>query len=170
MTSPEDPDAGAGARGDDVYQPVGSDAPNRPSGPLDPENMLDAEPAEGPEEPGFSPPDRPSVVTRRGTTTEEQREGRPLDDRLAEERPDVTPMEGDDVGDLPGGEGEPLDEESGATPAGRLAVPDPLVPGGVTARDTGPDDEPAAEEAAVHRDTAIDGGEGGGGETAPSAD
>ncbi|MFJ7069609.1 hypothetical protein [Streptomyces sp. NPDC101115] len=63
MTSPEDPDAGAGARGDDVYQPVGSDAPNRPSGPLDPENMLDAEPAEGPEEPGFSPPDRPSVVT-----------------------------------------------------------------------------------------------------------
>ncbi|MFD0368147.1 hypothetical protein [Streptomyces sp. NPDC059071] len=158
MTSPERPAADTDGRGDDVYQPTGSDARNRPSDPLDPENMLDPEPGESPEEPGFSPPDRPSVVTRRGPTTDDQREGTRLDDRLAEERPDVTPAEGDDVGDLPGGEGEPLDEESGATPAGRLVVPDPLVPGGVTARDTGPDDEIAAEEAAVHRDTGIDGG------------
>ncbi|WMX48329.1 hypothetical protein RGF97_30940 [Streptomyces roseicoloratus] len=160
MTAQNDPAAEQDARGDDVYQPTGSDAPNRPSGPLDPENMLGDETADSPEEPGFSPPDRPGAVTRRGTTTAEQREGAPLDDRLAEEEPDVTAVEGDAVGDLPGGEGEPLDRESGATPAGRLVAPDPRVPGGVTARDTGPEDEVPAEEAAMHRDTAVDGADG----------
>ncbi|MFF5970400.1 DUF5709 domain-containing protein [Streptomyces sp. NPDC012769] len=155
----QDPAAGADTRGDDVYQPTGSDAPNRPSGPYDPENALDADTTEAVEEPGYSPPDRPHAVTRHGTTQREQREGAPLADRLAEERPDVAPARGDDVGDLPDGDGEPLDEEAGATRAGRLTRPDAPGSGGVAAEDVGLDDGTgSAEEAAVHRDTAIDGG------------
>jgi len=152
-------DAYGDAYGDDVYQPAGSDAANQPSDPLDPENMLDVRPTEEPEEPGFSPPGRPTAVTRRRPTAGERQEGTPLDERLAEEQPDVSPVPGDDIGDLPEGEGEPLDEESGAVRAGRLVSPDPSVPGGVAAQDVGIDDGAAsAEEAAVHRETAIDGG------------
>ncbi|XIE77456.1 DUF5709 domain-containing protein [Streptomyces sp. SBR177] len=165
MTSAEDPSTTTDARGDDVYQPTGSDAANRPSGPVDPENALATEPtdpAAAPEEPGYSPPDRPVAVTRHGTTAGEQRAGAPLDARLAEERPDVTPEQDDGVGDLPGGDGEPLDAESGAARAGRLVPADPPVPGGVAARDVGPDNAAAtAEEAAMHRDTAVDGGNAG---------
>ncbi|GAA3905415.1 DUF5709 domain-containing protein [Streptomyces gulbargensis] len=154
----EDFSAAQDARGDDVYQPEGSDAPNRPSGPLDPENELGTRPTESLEGPGWSPPERPRAVTAYGTTPREQREGAPLDDRLAEELPDIQPGDGDELGDLPDGEGEPLDQEAGATRAGRLAAPDSAVPGGVTARDVGPDDGIAtAEEAAVHRDTDVDG-------------
>ena len=149
---------GEGARGDDVYQPGGSDSQNRPSGPLDPENALDADPSEAFEDPGWSPAEWPRAVDRHGTTLSEQREGASLEARLAEERPDVAPVEGGGVGDLADGEGEPLDLEAGATRAGRLALPDTPVPGGVTARDVGPDDGiAAAEEAAVHRDTEVDG-------------
>ncbi|MFI8256466.1 hypothetical protein [Streptomyces filamentosus] len=158
MTSPEEAAAETDARGDDVYQPTGSDASNRPGDPLDPENALETGTTGNTEEPGYSPPDRPTAVTRTGTTAGEQREGASLDERLAEERPDVAPEPGDGIGDLPGGEGEPLDEESGAAPAGRLVRADPAVPGGVAARDAGPEDTRAAEEAAVHRDTAVDGG------------
>ncbi|MFE1382438.1 DUF5709 domain-containing protein [Streptomyces sp. NPDC058740] len=146
------------ARGDDVYQPEGSDAQNRPSGPLDPENALDTDPTEALDEPGYSPPERPRGVQRHGTTLREQREGAPLDERLAEEQPEATPEEGDEVGDLPDGEGEPLDREAGATRAGRLTQADAPNPGRISARDVGPDDGTApAEEAAVHRDTGIDG-------------
>ncbi|WP_370416354.1 DUF5709 domain-containing protein [Streptomyces fradiae] len=148
-----------GPRGDDVYQPAGSDASNRPSDPFDPENALEVEPTEAPEEPGYSPPDRPVAVTRSGTTAGEQRAGASLDERLAKERPDVTPDDANGIGDLPGGEGEPLDAESGAVRAGRIVAADPSVPGRVAARDVGPDDgAAAAEEAAMHRDMAVDGG------------
>lgn len=147
-----------GARGDDVYQPEGSDTQNRPNGALDPENALDTDPTEAVEEPGYSPPEHPRGVQRHGTTVREQREGAPLDERLAEEQPDVVPEEGDDVGDLPGGEGEPVDKEAGATRAGRLTSAEPPNPGRISARDVGLDDGTApAEEAAVHRDTGIDG-------------
>lgn len=154
----EDAAAAADARGDDVYQPTGSDTSNRPSGPLDPENTVDTDPTEDLEDPGYSPPDRPRAVNRYGTTANEQREGAPLDERLAEELPDVAPVEGDQLGDLADGEGEPLDEEAGATRAGRLVRPDSPGAGGVAATDVGIDDGTApAEEAAVHRDTGIDG-------------
>ncbi|MEU8539889.1 DUF5709 domain-containing protein [Streptomyces sp. NPDC048717] len=147
----------AEAFGDDVYQPAGSDSANRPSGPYDPGNALDTDPTEDLAEPGYSPPERPRGVARHGTTAREQRERASLDDRLAEERPD-DPGDawlGDGMGDLPGGEGEPLDEESGARRAGRLAW---RSDDGVSAVDVGTDDGTApAEEAAMHRDTGIDG-------------
>jgi hypothetical protein len=155
----------ADARGDDVYQPAGSDSANRPSGPYDPDNALDTDPTEDLAEPGYSPPERPRGVAHHGTTAREQYERASLDDRLAEERPDdpsgTDALLGDDVGDLPGGEGEPLDEETGARRAGRLAW---RSDDGVTAVDVGRDDGTApAEEAAMHRDTGIDGLRGGDG-------
>ncbi|MFD3533655.1 DUF5709 domain-containing protein [Streptomyces sp. NPDC058664] len=151
------------ARGDDVYQPTHSDVSNRPSGDLDPDNAIVTDPLEDMSVPGYSPPERPRGVTRHGTTQREQREGESLDERLAQETPDEPAPEGDGIGDLPGGAGEPVDEQAGATRAGRLAPVDTL-PGRIdraVARDVGLDDGAApAEEAAMHVDTAADETEG----------
>ncbi|MET9537388.1 DUF5709 domain-containing protein [Streptomyces sp. NPDC006553] len=151
------------ARGDDVYQPAPSDAAD-PAGDLDPDNALMTDPIDDMAVPGYSPPERPRGVTRHGTTQREQQEGESLDERLAQEIPDAPeePPPGDDgIGDLPGGAGEPVDEQAGATRAGRLAPVD-TPPGRddhAVARDVGPDDGAApAEEAAVHVDTAVDAG------------
>ncbi|MCP3801593.1 hypothetical protein NLX83_20235 [Allokutzneria sp. A3M-2-11 16] len=46
-----------------------------------------------PLEEGMEPPEHWSGVDQHGTTPNEQREGEPLDERLAEERPDVEPDE-----------------------------------------------------------------------------
>ncbi|MFF9063916.1 DUF5709 domain-containing protein [Streptomyces sp. NPDC014891] len=152
------------ARGDDVYQPFeGAD----PSGDLDPDNALMTDPIDDMAVPGYSPPERPRGATRYGTTQREQREGESLDERLAQEVPDLadgTLPEGDGIGDLPGGEGEPVDEQAGATRAGRLTAVD--TPSGsldrAVARDVGLDDGTApAEEAAMHVDTALDEAEEG---------
>ncbi|MEU3690880.1 DUF5709 domain-containing protein [Streptomyces narbonensis] len=149
------------ARGDDVYQPTRSDTADRPTDAPDPDNSLLTDPLDDPSESGYSPPERPRGVTRHGTTQREQREGEPLDERLAQEVPEAPeqPPPGDGIGDLPGGDGEPLDEQAGATRAGRLA-PVRSRPGHVdhaVARDVGPDDGAApAEEAAMHVDTAAD--------------
>ncbi|MFH9954212.1 DUF5709 domain-containing protein [Streptomyces roseolus] len=155
-----DPDE---SRGDDVYQPTHSDSDNRPSDPLDPDNALATDPTDDLSAPGYSPPDRPRGVTRHGTTQREQREGESLDERLRQEEPESPPPTGDGIGDLPGGEGEPVDEEAGATRAGRLA-PEAAWSGHVdraVARDVGPDDGTAsAEEAAMHVDTAVNGADG----------
>jgi hypothetical protein len=51
------------------------------------EDSLQQDPLEA----GMDPPDEPTAVDRYGTTAQEQRTPRPLDDRLAEERPDVDP-------------------------------------------------------------------------------
>ncbi|MFF5503498.1 DUF5709 domain-containing protein [Streptomyces roseolus] len=151
------------SRGDDVYQPTHSDSDNRPSDPLDPDNALATDPTEDLTAPGYSPPDRPRGVNRYGTTQREQREGESLDERLRQEEPEVPPPPGDGIGDLPGGEGEPLDQEAGATRAGRLA-PEAAGSGRIdraVARDVGPDDGTApAEEAAMHVDTAVNGADG----------
>ncbi|MFD3663736.1 DUF5709 domain-containing protein [Streptomyces sp. NPDC058659] len=150
------------ARGDDVYQPTRSDTADHPSDNLDPDNSLMTDPLDDMAVPGYSPPERPRGVTRHGTTQREQQEGEPLDERLAQELPDAPeqPPPGDDgIGDLPGGDGEPVDEQAGATRAGRLAPVD-APPGHhdhAVARDVGPDDGAApAEEAAMHVDTAVD--------------
>ncbi|MFF4173331.1 DUF5709 domain-containing protein [Streptomyces sp. NPDC001744] len=147
------------ARGDDVYQPTHSDVDNPPTDELDPENAILTDPLEDMSGPGYSPPERPRGVNRFGTTQREQREGEPLDDRLAQEVPDAQPPAGDSIGDLPGGTGEPVDEQAGATRAGRLTpVETPRETGNRTvARDVGPDDWAApAEEAAMHVDTGAD--------------
>ncbi|MFE6063835.1 DUF5709 domain-containing protein [Streptomyces sp. NPDC056431] len=150
------------ARGDDVYQPTPSDDAG-PSGDLDPDNALMTDPIDDMTVPGYSPPERPRGVTRHGTTQREQQEGQSLDERLAQEMPDSPdePPEDDGIGDLSGGDGEPVDEQAGATRAGRLAPVD-TPPGRddhAVARDVGLDDGTApAEEAAMHVDTAVDEG------------
>ncbi|MFE5942039.1 DUF5709 domain-containing protein [Streptomyces sp. NPDC056480] len=149
------------ARGDDVYQPAPSDAAGH-SADLDPDNALMTDAIDDLAVPGYSPPERPRGVTRHGTTQREQQEGESLDERLAQEMPDAPgepPPEDDGIGDLPGGAGEPVDEQAGATRAGRLAPVD-TPPGRddhAVARDVGLDDGSApAEEAAMHVDTAVD--------------
>ena len=141
--------------GDEVYQPEGPDD-REDEGILDPEDTLNDRGAD-PYEEGWSPPERPLGVEHQGTTAGEQREGESLDQRLAEERRDPALEEpgGDDgVGDLAGGEGEPLDDEVGADRAGRLVAPDEGAheEKDLLADDVGIDGGAAsAEEAAVHR-------------------
>ncbi|MEV4944953.1 DUF5709 domain-containing protein [Streptomyces sp. NPDC053755] len=150
-------------RGDDVYQPTHSDVANRPTDDLDLENAIGADELDVMLDQGYAPPDRPHAVTRHGTTGREQSEGQSLDARLAQELPETEPPPGDGIGDLVDGEGEPVDRESGATRAGRLVPVDEPAPGrtvGVLARDVGIDGgAAAAEEAAMHVELAIEGGE-----------
>ncbi|UYQ60271.1 DUF5709 domain-containing protein [Streptomyces peucetius] len=142
------------ARGDDVYQPEGSDAQNRPNDDLDMENVIGERGLDDMMVEGYSPPERPLGVGKYGTTGEEQQEGESLDQRLAQERPDVEAARGDGIGDLEGGAGEPVDEEAGGPRAGRLTPaedPAPRRPSDTVARDVGIDGGAAsAEEAAMH--------------------
>lgn len=61
---------------------------------------------------GYSPPDHEPAHLRRGTTREEQRRGETLDERLAEEEPDVDPYADDN------------DYGTADPRAGRLVAPD----------------------------------------------
>ncbi|TXS49915.1 DUF5709 domain-containing protein [Streptomyces sp. t39] len=162
----DDTTAAEEGRGDDVYQPGHSDADNRPSGELDPENVIGERSLDDVMEEGYSPPERPLGVSRHGTTGAEAREGETLDGRLAQETPDVAPPEGDGIGDLAGGAGEPAGEIAGGARAGRLAPADdpaPRRPAGTVARDVGIDGGAAsAEEAAVHIEEPPDGDDGAG--------
>jgi hypothetical protein len=141
-------------QGDEVYQPVHSDAQNRPSDDLDMENVIGERGLDDMMEEGYSPPERPLGVSKYGTTGEEQQAGESLDQRLAQERPDVEEPRGDGIGDLEDGAGEPVDQEAGGPRAGRLTAADdpaPRRPSDVVARDVGIDGgAAAAEEAAVH--------------------
>ncbi|MGW1888160.1 DUF5709 domain-containing protein [Streptomyces sp. NPDC001970] len=140
------------ARGDDVYQPVHSDAKNPPVDDLDLENVLDEKDLDDILDEGYSPPERPLAVERFGTTGEEQMQGAPLEQRLAQEVPDVEPPEGDGIGDLPC-DGEPVDKEAGEARTGRL-LPEVDAMGreiDLVAHDVGIDGGAAsAEEAAMH--------------------
>jgi hypothetical protein len=142
------------ARGDDVYQPTNDDTGNPPDDAFDPENVLDERSLDDTMEEGYSPPERPLAVEDFGTTQEEQESGESLDDQLAREVPDVAVPAGDDTGDLPGGTGEPVDDQAGAARTGRLVASEP-GPGSAAAdleaEDVGIDGGAAsAEEAAVH--------------------
>lgn len=138
------------ARGDDVYQPQPEAEPseNQPDmqdslGEPDADDMLDQ---------GHSPVERPYASDRYATTGEEQREGESLEGRLARELPDLAPQDGDGIGDLAEGDGEPVDPQAGGVRAGRLA-PATASPheNDVLAHDVGIDAGGAsAEEAAVH--------------------
>ncbi|MEV7502497.1 DUF5709 domain-containing protein [Streptomyces sp. NPDC093018] len=135
--------------GDDAYQPTGTDEEQADAAPVDPEDAVGERSYDDMLDEGYSPPERPLGVTRYGTTAAEQRAGESLDQRLRQEVPDPDEPAGDGIGDLPGGEGEPLDPEAGEFRAGRLA---PRDPGADTfAEDVGIDGGAAgAEEAAVH--------------------
>jgi len=131
---------------------------NDTNGTIDPENYDAAEDldqllaedsqtgGDDPLETGYSPPERPLGM----------REELTLDERLAEEVPEPDLDENDDgVGDLPGGTGEPLDDQVGGPRSGRLLAPDEGAhaarDGEAVAEDVGIDGGAAsAEEAAVH--------------------
>ncbi|WP_406143861.1 DUF5709 domain-containing protein [Streptomyces sp. NBC_01012] len=141
-------------RGDDVYQPEGSDADNRPDDGLDPENVIDEPDLDDMLDTGYSPPEKPLGVSKYGTTGEEQREGESLDRRLAQEVPEDDPLPADRAADGPEDNG-PEEDDAGDERAGRVAVTDE-EPGAernnrVLGRDVGIDGGAAsAEEAAVH--------------------
>ncbi|AOR30218.1 hypothetical protein BFF78_03305 [Streptomyces fodineus] len=140
---------------DDAYQPTGTNEEQEDAGPLDLQDAVDERTYDDVLDEGYSPPERPLATTRHGTTAAEQHAGETLDERLGQETPDVTAPSGDGIGDLPGGEGEPLDPEVGETRAGRLVAPDegahPDTVKEEVARDVGIDGGAAgAEEAAVH--------------------
>lgn len=140
---------------DDVYQPTGSNEEQEDAAPLDLQDALDERDYDEILDEGYSPPEKPLGVTKPGTTAEEQHRGESLEERLDQEVPDVGVPDGDDVGDLPGGEGEPMDTEVGADRAGRLVAPDegahPDRTKDLIAHDMGIDGGAAgAEEAAVH--------------------
>jgi hypothetical protein len=139
----------------DAYQPTGGNEEQADAAPLDLQDAVDERTYDDILDEGYSPPERPLGVSRTGTTAAEQHEGESLDERLRQEVPDVTVPPGDGVGDLPGGEGEPVDPEAGADRAGRLVAPDegahPDTTKELVAEDEGIDGGAAgAEEAAVH--------------------
>jgi hypothetical protein len=70
--------------GDAVYEGGVEDADDP-----DPAEQLTGEDLEEPYDTGYSPPERPPAATRYGTTDLEQAEGESLDQRLAEEEPDI---------------------------------------------------------------------------------
>ncbi|MFJ9539636.1 DUF5709 domain-containing protein [Streptomyces sp. NPDC101225] len=140
---------------DDAYQPTGTNEEQADAAPLDLEDALDERGYDDVLDEGYSPPEKPLGVTRYGITAAEQHDGEPLDVRLAQEVPDVAPPPGDGIGDLPRGEGEPVDPQAGTERAGRLVAPDEGAHPGTTseavASDVGIDAGAAgAEEAAVH--------------------
>ncbi|MFR9787283.1 DUF5709 domain-containing protein [Streptomyces sp. MB22_4] len=141
--------------GDDAYQPTGTNEEQADAAPLDPEDAVGERSYDDMLDESYSPPERPLGVTKHGTTAAEQREGETLDERLRQEVPEAGGPVGDDIGDLPGGEGEPLDPEAGDVRAGRLVAPDEGAHADTTkeevAEDVGIDGGAAgAEEAAVH--------------------
>ncbi|MEU1011302.1 DUF5709 domain-containing protein [Streptomyces sp. NPDC005890] len=140
---------------DDAYQPTGTNEEQEDAGPLDLQDAVGERTYDDILDEGYSPPERPLGVTRYGTTAAEQQAGETLDERLGQEVPDVTAPPGDGVGDLPGGEGEPVDPEAGESRAARLVAPDEGAHTDTTkeqvARDVGIDGGAAgAEEAAMH--------------------
>ncbi|MFD8393195.1 DUF5709 domain-containing protein [Streptomyces sp. NPDC059680] len=150
-----DPQSEQTPMADDAYQPTGTNEEQADAGPLDLQDAVDERTYDDVLDEGYSPPERPLAVTKKGTTAAEQRAGETLDERLGQEVADVSAPPGDDIGDLPGGEGEPLDPEAGGSRAGRLVAPDegahPDTSKEEVARDVGVDGGAAgAEEAAVH--------------------
>ncbi|MFJ7329886.1 DUF5709 domain-containing protein [Streptomyces cyaneofuscatus] len=149
------------ARGDDVYQPQADDGQDPPNDDLDLENTLGERDLDDQMEEGYSPPERPLGVNKFGTTGEEEREGESLDQRLAQEVPDVEPPDGDGIGDVAEGDGEPQERIDGDARAGRLTAADDATGRNtdVFAEDVGIDGGAAsAEEAAVHVADDADGG------------
>lgn len=94
--------------GDSVYEGGVEDAEDMdPAENLTGDGTLESLDAD--QETGYDPPDREPKNTRWGTTLEEEREGEPLDMRLAEEEPDISIDDPD---------------ESVEPRAGRLVAPD----------------------------------------------
>ncbi|WBO67864.1 MULTISPECIES: DUF5709 domain-containing protein [Streptomyces] len=139
--------------GDDVYQPDSSEI-REDSGLLDVEDTLESDGVDDPLDRGWSPPERPWAVEHTGVTAAERQAGETLDQRLAEEQPDLVVPDGDDIGDRDI-DGELLDNEVGNLRSGRLVAPDEGAheddEAALVATDVGIDGAAAsAEEAAMH--------------------
>ncbi|MGC9536019.1 DUF5709 domain-containing protein [Streptomyces sp. UG1] len=140
--------------GDDVYQPDASDQ-REDTGLLDAEDTLENDGVDDPLDRGWSPPERPWAVEHTGVTAAERHQGETLDQRLAEELPDLAAPDSDGLGDTDGTDGELLDNEVGAMRSGRLVAPDEGAhedeESALVATDVGIDGAAAsAEEAAMH--------------------
>ena len=120
---------------------------------LQPEDTLDDRGVDDVLDEGISPPERPRGVTAKGVTPREEIEGETIDERLAQEEPDVfEEVEQERDADILDG---PVTGEVGEQRAGRLVAPDQGlgedVDAGMVAEDEGIDGAGAsAEEAAVH--------------------
>ncbi|MGW5197399.1 DUF5709 domain-containing protein [Streptomyces spiralis] len=141
--------------GDDVYQPDEDSEIKEDTGVLDSEDTLVYDGVDDPLDRGWSPPERPWAVEHTGVTAAERQLGETLDQRLAEELPDLAAPDGDDIGDCEGADGEVLDNEVGAARSGRLVAPDEGAhedeESALVAMDVGIDGAAAsAEEAAMH--------------------
>ncbi|MEW2303207.1 DUF5709 domain-containing protein [Streptomyces sp. NPDC006655] len=142
------------AMGDEVYQPDGSEVQDD-AGLLDAADTLDYRAGEEALDEGYSPPERPWAVEHTGVTAAEGRRGETLDERLAEEVPDLGVPEGDGIGDAWDTDGELVDDEVGDYRAGRLLAPDEgtheVTESDLFASDRGLDGAGAsAEETAMH--------------------
>ena len=114
---------------------------------LQPEDTLDDRGVDDLLDEGYSPPEKWSAGEGFGTTADEALQGESLDQRIAQEEPDVDPYAED--GENVGG------PEVGVTRSGRLVAPDEGAHGDdedeLVAEDVGFDGAAAsAEEAAVH--------------------
>ena len=130
--------------GDQVYNEAPENTPQWDN----PDSLVEEDPRADPLDTGYSPPDREPVATRFGTTAQEEAQGESLDQRLAQEVPDVS-ADDDPFDDPDADDGVP------DVRAGRLIAPDEGVhedaESDEVAFDAGIDGGGAsAEEAAVH--------------------
>jgi Family of unknown function (DUF5709) len=130
---------------------------------LDASDTLDGDPGDDPLDRGVAAPQRWSAAIRHGSTASEQQAGESLDQRLAEEEPDLAGEVDEEPPGDPAADEDAADEDvdgllldDGPDPrAGRLVAEDegahPDEEADLVARDTGIDGGAAtAEEAAMH--------------------
>ncbi|MBC7274921.1 DUF5709 domain-containing protein [Nocardioides sp.] len=120
---------------------------------LQPEDTLDDRGVDDVLDEGYSPPERPRGVTAKGVTPREEIEGETIDERLAQEEPEVwEDAEAEADADILDG---PVSGEVGEARSGRLTSPDMGMgeddESQLIGHDEGIDGAGAsAEEAAVH--------------------
>ncbi|MET3962419.1 hypothetical protein ABIE44_002353 [Marmoricola sp. OAE513] len=121
---------------------------------LQPSDTLDDRGVDDVLDEGYSPPERPMASGPKGRTPREQAEGETIEDRLAQEEPDVDPLGGDGAA-LDDEFGDPAESFAGDVRSGRLVAPDEGLGEDTSkdeiASDVGIDGAGAsAEEAAMH--------------------
>ncbi|WP_155059495.1 hypothetical protein [Streptomyces blattellae] len=130
------------SRADDAHQPTGSNEEQEDAAPLDLQDAVDERTYDDMLDEGYSPPEKPTGVTKAGTTAAEQHAGESLDERLAQEVPEAPVPDEDartDTTGEPGSETEGTGTEgtgtegtgnasAGAEEAAVHVVPDERLP------------------------------------------